>query len=69
MSEVKNNTVQDKLAELAELVEWFQSSSFSLEDAVAKFKQAERLAEEIEKDLTKLKNDIKVVQKRFDGAE
>lgn len=69
MSEAKNNTVQDKLAELAELVEWFQGSTFSLEDAVAKFKQAEQLAEEIEKDLTKLKNDIKVVQQRFDGAE
>lgn len=69
MSEAKSKTVQDKLAELSELVEWFQSSTFSLEDAVAKFKQAEQLAEEIEKDLTKLKNDIKVVQQRFDGAE
>ncbi len=69
MSEAKNKTVQDKLAELSELVEWFQSSTFSLEDAVGKFKQAEQLAEEIEKDLTKLKNDIKVVQQRFDGAE
>ncbi len=66
MSEV-NKTVQEKLSELSELVAWFQSPSFKLEDAVTKFKKAETLAEEIEKDLTKLKNDIKVVKKKFDG--
>lgn len=68
MSEV-NNTVQGKLTDLSELVTWFQSPAFKLEDAVDKFKQAEKLAEEIEKDLTKLKNDIKVVKKKFDRDE
>ena len=65
MSEV-NKTVQDKMSELSEHVAWFQSPAFKLEEAVTKFKQAEALAEEIEKDLTKLKNDIKVVKKKFD---
>ena len=73
MSEANNDTkkksVQDKLTELSELVEWFQGASFKLEDALDKFKDAEALAEEIEKDLTKLKNDIKVVKKRFDTEE
>jgi len=72
MSE-QNNTeqksVQDKLTDLSELVGWFQGASFKLEDALYKFKQAESLAEAIEKDLTKLKNDIKVVKKRFDSEE
>lgn len=64
----KNNdpTVQEKLTELSELVVWFQSGAFSLEEALGKFKAAETLADSIEKDLTKLKNDIKVVQKQFD---
>lgn len=62
----KNKSVQDKLGELSELVAWFQSTSFKLEDAFDKFKQSETLAEEIEKDLTKLKNDIQVVKKKFD---
>lgn len=66
MSEV-NKTVQDKLSELAELVTWFQSPAFKLEEAVDKFKSAESLAEEIEKDLTKLKNEIIVVKKKFDS--
>lgn len=66
MSEA-NKTVQQKLTELSELVGWFQGSSFKLEEAVDKFQVAEKLAEEIEKDLTKLKNDITVVKKRFDS--
>lgn len=73
MSEVskatgKNDkTVQEKLMELSELVTWFQSPAFKLEDALTKYKKAEELAEDIEKDLTKLKNEIKVVKKKFDS--
>lgn len=58
--------VQDKLSALAELVTWFQSPNFTLEAAVEKFQQAEKLAAEIETDLTKVKNDIKVIKKKFD---
>ncbi len=65
MSE-KSKTVQEKLTELADLVAWFQGPSFALEQAVEKFQQAEMLADEIEGDLTKLKNDITVVKQRFD---
>lgn len=63
----KNKTVQEKMVELSELVAWFQSAAFKLEDALDKYKQAESLAEEIEKDLTKLKNEIKVVKQKFDS--
>jgi exodeoxyribonuclease VII small subunit len=66
MSEA-NKTVQEKLSELSELVAWFQSPAFTLEEALEKYKQAEALAEHIEKDLTKLKNDITVVKKKFDS--
>jgi exodeoxyribonuclease VII small subunit len=69
MSDKSNKTVQEQLSELSELVAWFQSPAFKLEDAFDKFKQAEALAEEIEKDLTKLKNDIKVVKKKFDTED
>jgi exonuclease VII small subunit len=66
---VKGATVQEKLSKLSELVAWFQSPEFKLEDAFDKFKQSETLAEEIEKDLTKLKNDIQVVKKKFDAED
>ena len=65
----KDSSVQEKLTELSELVGWFQGAAFKLEDALGKFKQAEALAEAIEKDLTKLKNEIKVVKKKFDQTD
>lgn len=68
MSE-KNKTIQEKMAELSELVQWFQGSDFKLEESVEKFKKAEELAEIIETDLMNLKNDIQVVKKRFDAKE
>lgn len=68
MSE-KNKTIQEKMTELSELVQWFQGPDFNLEESVDKFKKAEALAEVIEADLMSLKNDIQVVKKRFDAKE
>lgn len=64
---VKNKTISQKTAELSELVAWFDSEEFILEKALEKFKQAEKLAAEIEKDLNGMKNDISVVKKKFDS--
>jgi exodeoxyribonuclease VII small subunit len=64
---MKNSkTIQDKIAELDKLVAWFDSNDFTLEKALSQFKKAEKLAAEIEHDLTSLKNDIQIVKKRFD---
>lgn len=65
MSEKNSMTVAEKTAKLHELVAWFDGDEFSLEEALEKFSQAEKLAEEIEKDLMSLKNDIEVVKARF----
>jgi len=69
MPEKNKQTVQQKMSDLTELVGWFQGPDFSLEEALEKFTQAEHLAETIEEDLTKLKNDIQVVKRRFDTKE
>jgi len=66
-NEATDKTVQEKLTELSALVGWFQGSNFQLETALDKFKEAEALADNIEKELTKLKNDITIVKKRFDS--
>lgn len=68
MSE-KNKTIQEKITELSDLVQWFQGPDFSLEESVEKFKKAEELAEVIESELMSLKNDIEIVKKRFDSKE
>lgn len=61
-----NKTIAEKTTELNELVAWFDSDGFTLEAALDKFKEAEKLAAEIEKDLTELKNDIQIVKQKFD---
>jgi len=63
----KNKSIQEKTIELTELVKWFDSSDFSLEAALDKFKQAEKLAAEIEQDLSSLKNEIQIVKQKFDS--
>jgi len=64
---VKNKTIQEKTIELTKLVEWFDGDDFKLEAALDKFKQAEDLAVDIEKDLLSLKNEIQIVKQKFDS--
>ena len=64
MSENKLSLNQ-KIAELDSQVEWFYSDEFKLDEATDKYKQAVKLAKEIEKDLTELKNEIEVLSEDF----
>lgn len=66
MSE-KNKTIQEKMKELSELVDWFHGEEFNLEESIEKFREAEGMAAEIESDLMSLKNDIQVIKERFDN--
>ena len=62
-----DKTIQEKMNQLSELVAWFESDEFELEAAIEKYKTAETLAGEIEKDLSELKNEITVLKTKFDG--
>lgn len=64
MSE-KNKTVSEKIVILNELVAWFESDQFSLEEALDKFSRAEALAKDIEHDLSALKHTITTLKKDF----
>jgi exodeoxyribonuclease VII small subunit len=68
MSKV-NKSISEKMAKLTELVSWFDGSDFNLESAVDKFKEAEKLATEIEQDLLSLKNEIEIVKQKFDNKK
>ena len=63
MAEKKN--LNEKIGELDAQVEWFYSDDFRLEEAVKKYKDATKLAKEIEKDLDELKNEIEVLAEDF----
>lgn len=61
-----NKTVSEKMETLSELVAWFESDEFELERAVEQYKAAEKLATEIEHDLSALKNEVTVLKTKFD---
>lgn len=61
-------SVKDDLARLSEMIAWFQSDEFSLEQAVPMYKEAEVVAEKIESNLSALKNEITVIRQKFDQA-
>ena len=63
MAEKKN--LNEKIGELDAQVEWFYSDDFRLEEAGKKYKDATKLAKEIEKDLDELKNEIEVLAEDF----
>ena len=58
-------TLNQKIKALDEKVEWFNSSDFKLEKAVAKYQEALELSQEIEADLKNLKNEIEVLNVDF----
>lgn len=66
MSKPNEETVSMKLAQLGEMVAWFESDEFELEQAVERFDYARQLADEIEASLTKLQNEIVVLKQKFD---
>ena len=63
----QNKSIEEKTSELTKLVSWFDSDQFVIEKALEQFKQAEKLAEEIEQDLVTLKNEIEIVKRKFDN--
>ena len=63
----ENKSISEKMTKLGELVAWFEGEEFELEAALDKYKEAEKLADEIEKDLSGLKNEITVLEQKFDA--
>ena len=57
--------INEKIEELNNKVEWFYGDEFKLEEASEKYKEATKLAKEIEEDLKNLKNEIKVIEEDF----
>lgn len=64
MSEAK--TLNQKIEKLNKEVEWFYSDDFKLDEAISRYEEATKLANEIEKDLGELKNKVEVLKEKFD---
>lgn len=61
-TETKQPTITQKIAQLDEAAEWFYGDDFALDQALAKYQQAAKLASEIQQDLEQLKNQVEVIE-------
>lgn len=55
-------SLTEKIKQLDQAVEWFYGDDFKLDQALAKYQDATELAATIDQDLTKLKNQVEVVE-------
>lgn len=65
MSTSKNISISDKIIQLDQLLEWFESDEVTLELALDKYKTALQLSNDIEAELEQAKNQIEVIKKKF----
>jgi len=69
MSTKKIETLQEKINRLGEMVAFFDTDDFDIEQALEKYKTAEKLSEEIREQMVDVKNEIAILKERFDKAE
>lgn len=55
------NSIEDRIRYLDELIEWFYSNDFNLDHAIPRYKQVAELANSIQKDLEQFKNEVKII--------
>lgn len=58
-------TMNNKIEEFDQCVDWFYSDEFDLDEVEERYKKAIVLAEDIQKDLSELKNNIEILEKDF----
>lgn len=61
-----DKSISKKIDELEEKMSWFQSGEFNLDEAAERYAEVERLADEIEKVLLGMQNQVEVIKKKFD---
>ena len=62
-------TVREKIQQLDQLYDWFMGDEFALDQATEHYAEAMQLVKDIEQDLENLKNDIEVIDRKFDGIQ
>lgn len=56
-----SKSIDQKILELDQKIEWFYSDDFSLDQALIQYHEACSLADKIEKELAEMKNKIEVL--------
>lgn len=58
--------LQSDIEQLDEIVKWFESSNLDVNEALEKYKQAEKLAKKINDSLSSLKNEVSILKVNFE---
>ena len=58
--------LKDQLAELEEVVSWFEQDDLDIEESIEKFEIGSKLAGEIKDELSVMENKITVLKKSFE---
>ena len=66
MSSPKNDSLQHQMAELDQLLEWFDRDDIDLDEALKKFDEGVTLTEKLKERLSTLENKITILKERFD---
>jgi len=54
-------SIEQKIQQLDQAIEWFYSDNFNLDEAITKYQATQDLAQEINQDLEKVKNQVQVI--------
>lgn len=66
MPKANEATLSQQLAQLDDIVAWFEQDDFDMEAAIAKFEEGSALAGSIRSKLATLENKITVLKQSFD---
>lgn len=64
-TKAKDLTINQKLEQLDQQIEWFYGDEFSLEEATQRYQEAALSAKEIEANLNEIKNQIEIIDRDF----
>ena len=64
-TKAKDLTINQKLVQLDQQIEWFYGDEFSLEEATQRYQEAALSAKEIEVNLNEIKNQIEIIDRDF----
>ncbi len=65
MSAKDSSSIQEKMKQLEEIVEWFESEDADIDEALTKYEVGLKLANELQKDIKSTKNKFTKIKKSF----
>ncbi len=64
-----SSSIQKKMKQLEEIVEWFESDNVDIDEALAKYESGLKLANELQDDVKSAKNKFTKIKKSFSEVD